>query len=148
MRRAGKSIKNPQGVATVSERKFPNLGKTVCIFPKVGIIKGAMKKFFTKIFQTSVAGSVLTVMSGVLFFFTCMLLPLVGPAGSRAPDAGKNQIAFLSALGVTFLLAVLATWLKMMRRKEDQIPLPVCSMGLCAVCTLLFVLQLTGLLAI
>jgi len=88
------------------------------------------------------------VMSGLSFFFTCMLLPLVGPAGSRAPDADKNQLAFLGVLGLTFLLAALATGLKMIRRSEDQSPLPVWSMGLCAVCVFLFVLQLTGLLAI
>ncbi len=98
--------------------------------------------------QKSVTGNVLTVMSGLSFFFTCMLLPLVGPAGSRAPDAGKNQIAFLGVVGLTFLLAALATGLKMARRKEDQSPLPIWSLGLCAVCVLLFILQLTGLLAI
>ncbi len=103
---------------------------------------------FNKILQNSATGSVLTVMSGLSFFFTCMLLPLVGPAGSRAPDAGKNQLAFLGVLGLTFLLAALATGLKMARRKEDQSPLPVWSLGLCAVCAVLFVLQLTGLLAI
>ena len=98
--------------------------------------------------QNPLTGNVLTVMSGLSFFFTCMLLPLVGPAGSRAPDAGKNQVAFLGVVGLTFLLASLATWLKMARRKEDQSPLPVWSLGLCAVCVLLFNLQLTGLLAI
>ncbi len=87
-------------------------------------------------------------MSGLSFFFTCMLLPLVGPAGARAPDADKNQLAFLGAVGITFLLAALATWLKLMRRKEDHSPFPAWSLGLCAVCVLLFVLQLTGLLAI
>ncbi len=103
---------------------------------------------FDKIFQNPITGSVLTVMSGLSFFFTCMLLPLVGPAGSRAPDAGKNQIAFLGVLGLTFLLAALATGLKTARRKEDQSPLPIWSLGLCAVCVLLFILQLNGLLAI
>ena len=87
-------------------------------------------------------------MSGLSFFFTCMLLPLVGAAGSRAPDADKNQLAFLGVLGLTFLLAALATWVKMIRRAEDQSPLPVWSLGLCAICIVLFVLQLTGLLAI
>ena len=101
-----------------------------------------------KILQKPVTGSVLTVMSGLSFFFTCMLLPLVGPAGSRAPDAGKNQIAFLGVLGLTFLLAALATGSKMVRRREDQSPFPTLSLGLCVVCALLFVLQLTGLLAI
>ena len=98
--------------------------------------------------QKPVIGSVLAIMSGLSFFFTCMLLPLVGPAGSRAPDSGKNQIAFLGVLGLTFLLAALATWLKIVRRKEDASPFPVWSLGLCAVCVALFVLQLTGLLAI
>jgi len=103
---------------------------------------------FDKVLQKSVLGSVLTVMSGLSFFFTCMLLPLVGPAGSRAPEADKNQLAFLGVLGLTFLLAALATGLKMIRRREDQSPLPIWSLGLCAVCTLLFVLLMTGLLAI
>ncbi len=103
---------------------------------------------FKTFLQKSATGSVLTVMSGLSFFFTCMLLPLVGPAGSRAPDADKNQLAFLGVLGLTFLLAGLATWVKMARRSEDQSPLPIWSLGLCAVCVLLFALQLTSLLAI
>jgi len=107
-----------------------------------------MNKSLPNFFKKPATGSVLTVISGLSFFFTCMLLPLVGPAGSRAPDADKNQLAFLGVLGLTFLLAALATWLKMMRRKEDQSPFPVWSLALCAVCTILFALQLTGLLAI
>lgn len=93
-------------------------------------------------------GSVLTVASGLSFFFNLMLLPLVGPAGSRQPDAGLNQLAFLGALSLTFLLAALATWLKLMRRKEDQSPFPVWSSVLCVVCFVLFVLQRAGLLHI
>lgn len=103
---------------------------------------------FKAFLQKPLTGSVLTAMSGLSFFFSCMLLPLVGPAGARAPYADKNQLAFLGAVGVTFLLAALATWLKLIRRREDQSPLPVWSLGLCVVCTLLLVLQLTGLLAI
>jgi hypothetical protein len=103
-----------------------------------------MKRFL----QKSLTGSVLTVAAGLSFFFTCMLLSLVGRAGSSVPYAGKNQATFLAVLGVTLLLAVLATVAKMMRRSGDQSPLPFWSMGLCAVCVLLFVLQLTGLLAI
>lgn len=93
-------------------------------------------------------GSVLTVAAGLSFFFTCMLLPLVGRAGASVPYAGKNQVSFLSVLGFTLLLSGLATGSKMSRRQEDQGPLPFWSIGLCAVCVLLFVLQITGLLAI
>lgn len=93
-------------------------------------------------------GSVLTVAAGLSFFFTCMLLPLVGRAGSSVPYADQNRLAFLGVLGITFMLAALATWLKLMRRSEDQSPLPVWSLGLCAVCTLLFFLLVSGLLSI
>lgn len=101
-----------------------------------------------KLFLKPVTGSVLTVASGVSFFYTCALMPLVGRAGSSSPDADKNKLAFLAILGLTFTLAALATGLKMMRRKEDQSPLPIWSLALCAVCAILFVLLMSGLLAI
>ncbi len=103
-----------------------------------------VKAFFKK----PLTGSVLTVVAGLSFFFTCMLLPLVGRAGSSVPYADQNQCSFLSVLGCTLLLGVLATAAKMIRRLEDQSPLPVWSIGLCLVCVSLFALQLTGLLAI
>ena len=107
-------------------------------------MSGTVKKFF----QKPVTGSVLMVAAGLSFFFTCMLLPLVGRAGVRVSYADKNEQAFLGALGLTLLLAVLATGSKMIRRREDQSPLPVWSLVLCAVCVALFALQQTGLLAI
>lgn len=99
-------------------------------------------------FQKPVTGSVLTVAAGLSFFETCKLLPLVGRAGSSVAYAGKNQATFLAVVGLTFLLAALATWSKLSRRSEDQSPLPIWSLGLCAICVLLFVLQLSGMLAI
>lgn len=100
------------------------------------------------LFEKPTTGSVLTVASGLSFFFTCMLLPLVGRAGSSVPYAGKNQAAFLSAVGVTLLLGALASWSKLRRRAKDQSPLPIWSFGLCGICIVLFILQLSGLLAI
>jgi uncharacterized membrane protein YidH (DUF202 family) len=107
-----------------------------------------MNPEFKVFLQKPVTGSVLTVASGISFFFNCMLLPLVGRAGSTAPHADKNRLAFLAALGLTFTLAALATWSKMMRRSGDKSPLPVWSLGLCAVCVALFILLMTGLLAV
>jgi uncharacterized membrane protein YidH (DUF202 family) len=98
--------------------------------------------------QKPVVGSALTVAAGISFFINCMLLPLVGRAGSSAPHAGKNQLAFLAAVGLTFALALLATWSKMARRADDKSPLPIWSLVLCGICVALFVLQLTGLLAV
>lgn len=103
-----------------------------------------VKTFFKK----PLTGSVLTVAAGLSFFFTCMLLPLVGRAGSSVPYADQNQRSFLSVLGFTLVLSVLATVAKMTRRADDQSPVPIWSIGLCLVCVLLFALQLTGLLAI
>lgn len=107
-----------------------------------------MNPVFKQFLLKSVTGSVLTVASGIAFFFTCMLLPLVGRAGTSAPHADKNRLAFLAVLGLTFILAALATWSKMTRRAEDKSPLPYWSLGLCIVCTILFTLLMTGLLAL
>lgn len=107
-----------------------------------------MNPEFKKIMKKPIAGSVLTVASGISFFFNCMLLPLVGRAGDSVPHAGKNRLAFLAALGLTFTLAALATWAKMLRRADDKSPRPYWSLGLCAVCAALFILLMSGLLAV
>lgn len=107
-----------------------------------------MNSELKKFMQKPVTGSVLTVASGISFFFTCMCLPLVGRAGSSVPYADTNQLAFLGVLGITFMLAALATWAKMLRRSGDKSPLPIWSLALCAICTIIFVLQVTGLLAV
>ncbi len=93
-------------------------------------------------------GTTFAVASGLSFFFLCMILPLVGPAGSRVEHAGQNQAAFLSVLLVTFVLAALSAFSKMGRRKIDGSPLPKISFGLCALCVLTFIIQLSGGFAI
>lgn len=87
-------------------------------------------------------GTALAVASGLSFFFLCMILPLVGPAGSRVEHAAMNKVAFLAVLLVTFALAALAAFSKMGRRRADASPLPFFSFGLCAVCLLTFVILL------
>ena len=89
-----------------------------------------------------VTGTALAVASGLSFFFLCMILPLVGPAGSRVEHAGKNKVAFLLVLIITFLLAALSAFSKMGRRKFDHSPLPWFSFGLCGVCLLTLVILL------
>jgi uncharacterized membrane protein YidH (DUF202 family) len=107
-----------------------------------------MKLTHMQLMKKPVVGSVLTVAAGIFFFFNCMLLPLVGRAGSKAPHAATNRLAFLAVLGLTFTLAALATWSKMLRRTDDKSPLPVWSLGLCAICVAFFVLLMTGRLAV
>ena len=90
-------------------------------------------------------GTVLAVSSGLAFFFLCMILPLVGPAGSKTDHAATNRLAFLGVLMLTLLLAALASFSKMARRKTEGGPLPVWSLALCLVCVLtLFVFLLDG----
>ncbi len=89
-------------------------------------------------------GTILAVASGLSFFFLCMILPLVGPAGSRVEHAGKNKAAFLVVLLITFLLGALASYSKMIRRKSDGTPLPYYSLGLCVVCILTFFVLLAN----
>ena len=55
-----------------------------------------------------VTGTILTVLAALMFYFLCMLLPLVGPAGAVVPHARQNFWAFLSALLVALLLSALA----------------------------------------
>jgi small-conductance mechanosensitive channel len=102
------------------------------------------KHTISEILATPLVGTVLAVASGLSFFFLCMILPLVGPAGSKVAHAAKNKMAFLSVLMVTFLLAVLASYSKVGRRNIEGGPLPWFSMGLCAICILTLVVLLLG----
>ncbi|NOU36622.1 MAG: hypothetical protein HOO88_07615 [Kiritimatiellaceae bacterium] len=107
-----------------------------------------MKLTYTQLMGKPVVGSALAVASGISFFCNCVMMPLVGRAGSRAPHTNVNWLAFLAVLGMTFTLAALAAWSKLMRRADDKSPLPYWSLGLCAICVILFVLLMTGRLAI
>jgi len=90
-------------------------------------------------------GTVLAVSAGLSFFFLCMILPLVGPAGSRVDHALQNKLAFLLVLFITFGLAAAAAYSKLGCRKTAGGPLPWFSFSLCAVCVLaLVVLLLDG----
>lgn len=94
------------------------------------------------------AGTVFTVLSGLTFLFTAMILPLVGKAGVRTVHARQNFIAFLSVLLCSLVTGALATYSKMSRRATDGSPLPLLSMVLTGLCTLLLIALLLGLLKI
>jgi uncharacterized membrane protein len=77
-----------------------------------------------------------------------MSLPLVGPSGSKVAHAAQNQAAFLGVLFVTFLLAGLAAFSKIQRKKVDESSLPYLSLGLCGFCVLTLIVLLSGGFAI
>ena len=95
-----------------------------------------------------VAGTLLTVLAGISFQVTCILLPMVGPAGAVTPHAGKNYVTFLTVLLVTLILALSATASKMARREVDGSPLPLFSITLSGLSAMLLLALLLGLLKI
>ena len=107
-----------------------------------------MKPEIKEFLQKPLTGNVLAVCAGLAFLYTCMMLTLVGRAGVSVPHSGANRIAFLSMLLFTLALSVVAAYSKLQRRVVDQSPYPYWTAGLSAVCILLLILQLTGLLAL
>jgi hypothetical protein len=102
----------------------------------------------TEGFAHPAVGSFLTVLSGLSFLWLCMLLPLVGKAGSVTPFARQNYFVFLGFLLLTLTLCGTAIASKMARRRRDGSPPPVLTLGLAAICALLLLAQLAGLLAL
>ena len=92
--------------------------------------------------QKPVLGSALAIASGFSFYVLCMVLPLVGPAGSRVPHAAKNKATFLSILFITLLLACASAYIAMQRRRQTGGRLPLFSIGVGVVCILFFILTL------
>lgn len=84
----------------------------------------------------------LAVLSALSFFFLSMILPLVGPAGSRVPHAGQNKAVFLLVLMATLALAGASAYSKLGCRRVNGGALPWFSLGLCGVCLLTLVILL------
>ena len=110
---------------------------------------------FARLLSSPRVGNVLSVLFGLLFLFLCMILPLVGKSaahGSGSPGAGpmdtlwKNHLFFSISLLLTLLSGAGALYSKLLRRREDGSPYPKATAGLLAVCVLLLLCYVTGLL--
>jgi hypothetical protein len=93
-------------------------------------------------------GMVLTLMSGLAFLVLAMTLPLVGKAAKAVVHYRENFITFSAILAVATVLAGLAVFSKLERRKIDRSPLPILSMFMLGLCLMLALALFTGLLAI
>lgn len=93
-------------------------------------------------------GTALTILSGLFFLLTGMLLPLVGKAGVKSYHYGSNFAAFLIVLLLTLSLSGLAIRSKMERRQLDRSPRPLFSMAIFGLSTVLLIALLLGLLKI
>lgn len=95
-----------------------------------------MENNSTPILLRPASGSALAFSAGLSFYLLCMVMPLVGPAGSRVEHHGRNLSAFLFVLFLTFTLSAAASWSKLECRKIHGGALPWFSLGLCALCLL------------
>ena len=95
-------------------------------------------------FYRARTGAVLSVLAGLAFFLLCMILPLVGPAGSRVSHAAQNQGIFLSWLLVTSVISLGAVTSCWWRVKHQQAPKPVFSIILSIICLLTWVVHFSG----
>lgn len=101
-----------------------------------------------KIFNDLKMDTFLAIAAGLSFYVLCMVLPLVGPTGSRVEHALKNKVTFLSVLMATFILAATSTYKRIERRKLEKCSFPWFQGGLSAVCVLILVTLLFNGLAI
>ena len=99
-------------------------------------------------FATPWVGTFFTVSSGLVFAFLTMILPLVGKAAKAVPHYEQNRKAFLAVVFLSLLLAGLAAFSKLARRKVDGSPLPWASFLLVGLDVLLLIAYQIGALAI
>ena len=99
-------------------------------------------------FDRRFVGTTLSILAGLAFFLLCMLLPLVGPAGSRVEHASENEIIFLSWLGITLLFSVASVLSRWERVRKENEPRPIYSLLLCIMCIMMLLIQLAGGFAI
>jgi hypothetical protein len=98
-----------------------------------------------KIIRNPAVGTAFAVAAGLSFYVVCMMLPLVGPAGSKVAHAAANRTAFVCVLFLTFLLAAGSAFLVLKRRKfEEAVAFPRFACGLVGVCLIMLVTLMTG----
>ncbi len=100
------------------------------------------------IVQKAWVETALSIAAGLSFYILCMILPLVGPAGSRVAHAAKNRATFLAVLAVTLILSVSTVYVRLQRRRTAGGSLPVFGMVLSGLSLLLLLGVLSNMLAI
>tara|TARA_B100002019_G_scaffold72962_1_gene62991 strand:+ start:202 stop:522 length:321 start_codon:yes stop_codon:yes gene_type:complete len=83
-----------------------------------------------KLYLEPLAGLVLTILSSLGFFIMCMILPLVGPAGSSVEHSYENKKIFFVVLIINIILSFSSYMVKMMQSKRFGFPKPIFSLFL------------------
>ena len=95
-------------------------------------------------FFRPMTGHVLAVGSGLSFYLLCIMISLVGPAGSSVAHADKNRVVFTAVLLITLLLSAATVGSRLGCRKFCCGGLPWVALGLCTICILLLVVLFAG----
>ena len=93
-------------------------------------------------FYRRAVATAFSILAGLAFFLLCMLLPLVGPAGSQVEHASKNETIFLSWLSVTLVLSLASVLSRWERVRGENAPRPIYSLLLFITCIVILIIQL------
>jgi hypothetical protein len=81
-----------------------------------------------KLYLEPLTGLVLTILSSLSFFMMCMILPLVGPAGSSVEHSYENKKIFFIVLIINIILSFSSYIIKMIQSKRFAFPKPIFSL--------------------
>ena len=70
-------------------------------------------------------GSLFSILSSISFFVLCMLLPLIGPAGSKVEHNLENKMLFLFFLIISIIFVLTAFISKKLQLKDGGLHIPI-----------------------
>ena len=111
-------------------------------------MEGDRRKNGDQFLLNPLLGNAATVVAALVFMLLCMLLPLVGPAGSATPFADKNYSACAAVLTAAVLTAGLATGINLKRRRAHGGAFPLFPTALAVMAVLTTLVFALGLLKI
>ena len=101
-----------------------------------------MKKIYKKLSANSIVYNLITIMAGLAFFLLCMLLPLVGPAGSKVEHADYNNAIFTGWLIFTLILSSISYYLRYQKYRFKNAIYPKYSLILTILCIIIFLINI------
>ena len=101
-----------------------------------------MNEIYKNLSNNPVILNFITIMAGLAFFLLCMLLPLVGPAGSKVEHADYNNAIFTGWLIFTLILSSTSYYLRYQRYRFKNDIYPKYSLILTILCIIIFLINI------
>ena len=101
-----------------------------------------MNKLYKNLSDNSIIYNLITIMAGLAFFLLCMLLPLVGPAGSKVEHADYNNAIFTGWLIFTLILSSTSYYLRYQRYRLKNDIYPKYSLILTIQCIIIILINI------